>query len=1150
VRVATWNVNNIRKRLAQLLAWLDATKPDIVVLQELKTETAAFPRPELEAAGYSCLVVGQKTWNGVALLARGFEPIEIRRELPGDSADKQARFIEAAVNGVAVVGLYLPNGNPWPGPKFDYKLTWFERLIEHAQSLIATGNPIVIAGDFNVVPTDELDIYSPSNWRKNALLRPEARDAYQRLLAQGWTDALRTMYPTDKVFTFWDFFRQHWERDAGLRIDHILLSPALKLVDAGVDRDVRGNHEPSDHAPVWAEFEPAKAPRARKTKTASADPPSAPAKAQATPPRSKRAKAAVADAATEARPLARYNSKRDFTRTAEPVGELRAPVSSTSTGDLQFVIQKHWASRLHYDFRLELDGVMVSWAVPKGPSFDPAIKQMAIHVEDHPISYNTFEGTIPKGQYGGGTVIVWDRGTWEPVGDPREGLAKGKLIFHMHGQKLAGLWELVRISKPGEKKQEQWLLLKKRGDAWARPTSEYEVITALPDSVVEKPLGLVEEREPRQGAGSRKKTAAEVDADVSTAKTASLPAKLEPQLATLVSAVPAGEWVKENKFDGYRLLARIDGADIRLLTRNGNDWTSKLRPIAEAVAGLGLDSAWLDGEIVVLNDKGVPDFNLLQNAIDNARTANIEMFVFDVPFLGGRDLRQVPLVSRRAVLKQLFDERQSGQVHFSEAFDALPDQLLAAACQMGLEGVMLKRADAPYTSGRTETWLKLKCQQRQEFVVIGFTDRTGAKNEVGGLLLGYHENGTLRYAGSVGTGWDSATGRELHAMLVKLEVSKPAVDAASVKPGRWSKRASGTERWVKPTRVVEVAFSEWTPDGHVRHPTFRGLRADKPSGSIVRERPKSLGVGSAPRSEAMKTTSVKVTNPDRVIDPSTGFRKVDLVRYYESIAEFMLPHLKGRPISLVRAPTGITGELFFQKHPETKMPGMKELDPNLWPGHAALLSVDSQDSLVAAAQMNVVEFHTWNSTTKHINQPDRFILDLDPGEGVTWAMLQEAALLTRTMLTELGLDSWLKTSGGKGLHVVVPLTPKLDYEAVKTFSQDIVKHMARVIPSRFVAVSGGTNRVGKIFIDYLRNGHAQTTAAAFSARSRPGLGVSMPVAWEQLKELKSGSQWTIATAREYMSFQSSDPWTGYWKKRQTLTGAIRSLTAASKRPKA
>jgi bifunctional non-homologous end joining protein LigD len=1120
VKIATWNVNNIRKRLPQLLTWLAETQPDVVALQELKVEAAAFPKAALEAAGYASLVVGQRTWNGVALLSRSFEPIEIRRTLPGDDADKQARFVEAAINGVAVACLYLPNGNPASGPKFDYKLAWFERLIAHAASLIASGNPAVLAGDFNVVPTDELDIYSPASWKDNALLQPEARAAYARLLAQGWTDALRQKFGNEKVYTFWDYLRNRWPRNAGLRIDHLLLSPALKLVDAGVDRDMRGNDEPSDHAPAWVRIEAAATPRKRA------------ARAAASPPDS--------DA-----PLATYNAKRDFSITAEPAGvpakRTRRPGTAAAPAALSFVVQKHWASRLHYDFRLELDGVMLSWAVPKGPSFDPALKSMAIHVEDHPIAYSDFEGTIPARQYGAGTVIKWDAGTWEPVGDPREGLAQGKILFKLHGQKLAGLWELVRISKPGAAKQEQWMLFKKRGDAWARPQSEYDVITALPDSVVDKPLGLVEAREPERVAVPKAGAIDEAGA-LALARDAPLPKHLAPQLATLAAAVPAGvPWVVENKFDGYRLLARIDGGKVQLFTRNGHDWTARLKNVAQAVAALELGCAWLDGEIVVLAANGVPDFNALQNSIDNAKTANVVYFVFDLPFHAGQDLRQVPLVARRARLEGLLARAPGDTVRFSQSFDAAPAQMLAAACQLGMEGIIAKRADAPYASARTETWLKLKCGRRQEFVVIGYTDRAGTQGEVGGLLLGYHgDDGQLRCAGSVGTGWNAKTGRALHAALEELATATPAVDPATVVPGRWSRRSVGSEHWVRPQMVVEVAFGEWTPDGNIRHAQFKGVREDKPARAITRER--SAGpVDTPPATAATRRTSVKVTNPERVIDPSTGLRKVDLVRYYESIAEWMLPHLRGRPASLVRAPDGVAGKLFFQKHDEAKLPGLTQLDAALWPGHDALLAVDNAQALVSAAQMNVVEFHTWNSLAKNIDKPDRVIFDLDPGEGVSWANLQEAAVLMRTLLSELGLQAWLKTSGGKGLHVVVPLAARLDYDTVKNFSQAAVRHMAKVIPSRFVAVAGGGNRVGKIFIDYLRNGHAQTTVAAFSARARAGLGVSMPVAWEQLSGLKSGAQWTIVTAREYLSFQHDDPWVDYWTARQSLTRAMKAL---------
>ena len=1142
MRVATWNINHINKRLPLLLAWLQRTRPDVVALQELKCTTAEFPAEALSAAGYRSLAVGQRTWNGVALLARGHEPVAVTTTLPGDPADKQARYLEAAIGGVLYACLYLPNGNPQPGPKFDDKLRWFTRLSARAQELWNSGHPVVLLGDWNVVPTDA-DIYNPDTWRDDALLHPAARAAFSQVLDQGWTDAIAQRYRDRQVpFTFWDYRRRRWERDAGLRIDHILVGPSVQVADAGVNREERGREGASDHAPVWAELKIAKhKPRAQRkaaeSRSARVDAPNARTSRAATKPTHE--------------PLALYNAKRDFNKTAEPAGlpTIRTPsrlANGAASEPLQFVIQKHWASRLHYDFRLELDGVMVSWAVPKGPSYDPAVKSMAIHVEDHPLQYNTFEGTIPRGEYGAGTVIVWDRGTWEPVGDPRQGLAKGKLVFALHGQKLAGLWELVRISKPGEKKQDQWMLFKKRGDAWARASTEYDVITALPDSVVEKPLGPIEAREPRGVAQPVPPATTGLATAGAGARPAPLPRRLEPQLATLVSSVPRSDWIIETKFDGYRVLARIEGDTVRLFTRNGNDWTDKLAPLAHALARLGLTSAWLDAEIVVLNDAGIPDFNRLQKAIDSARTRDIVMFVFDVPFLGGMDLRGVPLSARRAVLAELFEAQpdDQGAVRFSPAFEVPPARLLGAACDMGLEGVMAKRADAPYVSGRTDSWLKLKCQHRQEFVVLGFTTRSGAAREVGSLLLGYHgEDGTLHHAGSVGTGWDSAAGRDLHRRLKKLQVAQPAVSAAEIRPGRWSQRRAGEEHWVKPSLVVEVAFGEWTPDNRVRHAVFRGIRTDKPASEIVRERPLRPPPAPvpAPAPKAASASTVKITHAERVIDPSTGLRKIDLVRYYESVADWILPHLRQRPVSLVRAPTGIAGQLFFQKHPEHKMPGMTELDPDLWPGHAPLLAVNSAEALISAAQMNVVEFHTWNSTVRRISQPDRIVLDLDPGEGVTWPMLREAAELTRTMLAELGLESWLKTSGGKGLHVVVPITPRADDMQAKAFSQAVVQHMARVIPSRFVAVMGAQRRVGKIFIDYLRNGHAQTTACAFSARARPGMGVSMPISWDQLHDVKSGAHWTIATAREYLSFQTEDPWAGFWKKRQSLSRGIKLL---------
>ena len=854
--------------------------------------------------------------------------------------------------------------------------------------------------------------------------------------------------------------------------------------------------------------------------------------------------------ATRQDPLSRYRQKRDFRITPEPddspgdaasarAARGRAPRRAARPQALSFVIQKHWASHLHYDFRLELDGVLLSWAVPKGPSYDPKERRMAIHVEDHPLSYGGFEGTIPPRQYGAGEVIVWDNGTWEPEGDPAQGLRDGKLVFRLHGQKLAGLWQLVRTSRDAAKR-EQWLLIKKH-DGRERAHADYDVTLALPDSVIQHPLGLIEERE----AGEA--DAAAATPDLSRARKARLPAELPPQLATLVSATPPGEWIAEAKFDGYRLMARVDKGKVRLITRGGNDWTDRLGTLAEAVAGLGLDNGWLDGEIVVLRDDGAPDFNLLQNAIGHPKRrapADLVYFLFDVPFLNGHDLREVPLRDRRAVLRALMAEQEDGPLRFSEDFAVPPEEMLAAACQMRLEGLILKRPDSSYVSARSDAWIKLKCQQRQEFVVVGFTDRSDGAKALGSLLLGYYEGRALRYAGRVGTGWSLKLAGELHRQLAALEVKQPHFDEATIARSHWAKlsgRSGGVARWVKPTVVVEVAFAEWTPDGHVRHASFQGVRVDKAPRDVGREsakpaeevKPAKEAKGASPTAKDKRSAAaaaapsgqLRITHPDRVIDPSTGHTKIELVRYYESVIEWMQPHLGRRPVAIVRAPDGIEGQLFFQKHVEGD----------------ELIVIPDAAALMQMTQMNAIEFHTWNAQDDRIDRADRLIVDLDPGEGVAFGAVVEAARITRALLKELGLLSWLKTSGGKGLHVVVPLDRRHDHATVKAFSQAVVRHLAETFPKKFSAKSGPRNRVGKIFPDYLRNGEGQTTACAFSARARPGLGVSMPIAWDELGELKRADHWTIANARDRLSFQKQDPWQDYWGTRQTLTRGLKLL---------
>ncbi|WP_175916958.1 DNA ligase D [Burkholderia sp. BCC1638] len=656
------------------------------------------------------------------------------------------------------------------------------------------------------------------------------------------------------------------------------------------------------------------------------------------------------------------------------------------------------------------------------------------------------------------------------------------------------------------------------------------VVKALPDSVTTMPLGPIEEREPNTVKPVRSRG---LQIDLSAAVHAPLPAKLEPQRATLAASLPtSGDWITEAKLDGYRMLARVDKGSVQFFTSGGHDWTKTLAGLAVELEKLPVSSAWLDGEIVVL-EGGIPNFGALQDAIAGSANQEIVYFLFDLVYFDGKDLRNVPLWARRALLSQLL-EHAGDRIRFSQDFEAPLAKVFEAAAGLGLEGLMLKHRDARYESGRTQTWLKAKCRLRQELAICGFTSRGGKAGEVGSLLLGYYAGDKLYDAGSVGTGWDARTARDLWTRLIPLELNSSPFDMAATKSQRRTRRAAGSERWVQPLLVAEIEFADWTADGLVRQASFKGLRVDKPASSVVREGGKTV-TSAAP-------SRVKATHPERIVDPSSGITKLDLVRYYESVAQWMLPHLKGRPLAMLRAPTGIAHEMFFQKHAEkTAMPGLTVYDRKLWPNHPPLLTIETPDALLSAAQMNVVELHTWNSTVRRLDKPDRVIFDLDPGEGVKWGRIYEAALLVRALLLELGLKAWVKTSGGKGVHVVVPLAPRLEYESVRLFSRAFVWHLAKTIPERFSATSGASNRVGKVYVDYLRNGKGQTTAAAFTARARPGMGVSMPVSWEQLSELKTGAQWTVQTAREYLSFQTIDPWVDYWSTSQSLASALKRL---------
>ncbi len=844
----------------------------------------------------------------------------------------------------------------------------------------------------------------------------------------------------------------------------------------------------------------------------------------------------------EADLLTTYRSKRNFAITSEPAD------GGDVSENLQFVVQKHWASSLHYDFRLELNGTMKSWAIPKGPSYDPTVKRMAMHVEDHPIAYASFEGTIPPKQYGAGKVIIWDKGSWKPLGDPDKDYASGNLKFELKGIKLHGKWVLVRIKGKSEK-QQPWLLIKEK-DSLAKSAEEFSIVDAYPDSVGELPFpeNAHAEQNSSEIANSiivkspvTKSPITKSPGEIlKQAPKADLPEILKPQLATLAQGnaqniaqkivSDAGNWIVEIKFDGYRLLTRIDNKNIRLFTRNGHDWTDKLEFLHKEIAQLKLPPGWYDGEIVVPNAKGIPDFGALQQAFESNKSEKIVLYLFDIVYFKGYDLRAIPLIERRAVLTNLLSKVNSDYIQLSEVFEASASSLLKSACQLGLEGVILKKADSPYACRRSTDWLKLKCKQQQEFVIIGYTPPNGLRSALGALLLGvYDKNGELIHVGNVGSGFNQK-------ILMQL---KQKLDAVKVENVDYQFKAPSKTTWVKPVLIAEVAFGEWTASGHIRHAVFKGLRTDKPPKTITREYAKVDLNKEAVSKQVKNSTALKITNPDRVIDPVNGITKLELVRYYQLVDDLMFPHLKHRAVSVLRAPSGLTGELFFQKHAETeKLPGVKKIEQA--DSKQPLIEIHKKEGLASAAQWNVIEFHSHNGNLS-LDLPDRMIFDLDPGENVPWHKVQEAAQLMHVFLTQLNLPAFLKTSGGKGLHVVVPIKKKHDWDTVKSFSQAVVVHMSKTIPARFVAKSGPKNRIGKIFIDYLRNDQEATTVSAWSLRARTGLGISVPVDWKELNSLKSSDHWTIRNAHTRLD-KGNEPWDTYAKSSVDISNAIKLLT--------
>ncbi|WP_028603084.1 DNA ligase D [Ottowia thiooxydans] len=856
-----------------------------------------------------------------------------------------------------------------------------------------------------------------------------------------------------------------------------------------------------------------------------------------------------------------YRARRNFSLTPEPSGGVSE--AGELAGLNRFVIQKHWASKLHYDFRLEIGGTMKSWAVPKGPSLDPQDKRLAVQVEDHPVEYNQFEGQIPTDQYGGGRVIIWDRGTWSPLSghDPAHGLAAGNFKFKLTGVKLNGNWALIRLKGEDDTAKTNWLLIKEKDDE-ARPAAEFSVTHALPDSVGPAPA-LAPAKAKRL-----KSVAIPPEREVGGlhALKAPQPETMAPQLASLAQAPPADslEWLWELKFDGYRLLARMAAGRVKLYTRNGIDWTSRMPEIAAALASVPVKTAWFDGEVVVLNEQGVPDFAALQTAFDGRQAKNLVLYLFDLLYLNGADLRQIPQEQRRTCLTKLMEEAPMSPVlRVTQSFETDPGSLLDSATRIGMEGVIGKRRKAAYLSGRSNDWIKLKTRQSDEFLIAGFTDGRGARaaqGDIGALVLAaYDEIGSLRYAGNVGSGFDSVTLATLKKRLSPLLTTH--------KPMSKEDLVAGAVHWVRPQLVVQIAHAGMTPQGRLRQPVYMGLREDKAREDILLPGLSSAGhpmnekkpVGSKAKTSskakekpepALASTAPGVllgqtlTHPERVVDPSTGVTKLDLARYYASVAPLLLPHLAQRPVALLRAPGGIDEDAFFQKHMEGRqLPGVTVLDTQLDPGHAGLLEINNAAALLGSVQMNTVELHTWNATSDKIERPDRFTLDLDPGEGVAWLAVQEAAQLAYTLLTELKLVPFLKTSGGKGLHVVVPIKRLHGWTEVKAFSKLLTEHLARLLPDRFVAISGPKNRVGKIYVDYLRNGRGATTVSAWSLRARPGMGISVPVGWEELPNVESGAHWNITNIQARLRL-GNQPWHAYAASSRSIGAAARQLNAA------
>lgn len=835
-------------------------------------------------------------------------------------------------------------------------------------------------------------------------------------------------------------------------------------------------------------------------------------------------------------PLAEYRKKRDFQKTPEPSG---ATAGEESTGQARFVIQKHAATRLHYDLRLEAEGVLKSWAVPKGPSLDPGQKRLAVEVEDHPLDYGTFEGLIPQGEYGGGTVIVWDRGVWKLTNTTRyeQAYRAGKIEFELQGEKLHGNWVLVRThgSAGGSSKKPNWLLIK-RNDSFARHDAS-EIVDEQVQSVASgRTLEEVAAGKAARATGRNQRKPSTRGS--STRKVKALPKTVEPQLATLAETPPEGDaWGHEIKLDGYRMLCYCEGGKVRLMSRNGLDWSAKFPALIAELARLPVESALLDGEVVMLDEQGVSHFQALQEALSTRKTDRAEYFVFDLLHLDGESLLGQPLDTRKQRLAELLQHASVGKtrVRLSEHIVGGGAEFFEEACKLGLEGIISKRLDAPYRSGRGRDWLKIKGLQQEPFVIGGYTRPTGRRSGLGALLLGHFDSeGQLLYAGKVGTGFDEKTLAALKKSMTPLEV----------KTSPFSDRAAGVARgvtWIRPKLVCQVGFAGWTRERLLRQARFLGLRADRKPVELKKDDPENRTMRPSKPARVALPENTRLTSPERVMYPKAGVTKHDLAIYYTSIADWILPHLAGRPLSLVRCPSGLAGPRFFQRHAAAGMPdSIRRIEV---PGEdEPYVLVDDLPGLLALVQFSALELHVWGSRSDRIDRPDRLVFDLDPGEGVAWERVTHAAREVRSRLADLGLESWVKTTGGKGLHVVLPIDRTLDWPTAKEFTKSLAAAMVADSPERYVMKVAKAARTGKILIDYLRNDQGSTSVVAYSTRARDEATVSVPITWEEMPKTLP-DQFRVGNLLDRLSSLKVDPWKKLLTTKQKITVAIRRQVA-------